>query len=386
MAKIGSSAYKLDLPDTMKIHNTIHISLLEPYENNKLPAQRQEPPPPIIIEGEPEYELEEIVDSRLYYGKLQYRAKWTGYSPEHDKVWYPASNFENAVNAKQRFHERYPEKPAQDRHHERRQRMDLSTSITTNISPRNTTHLSTNEPTILSTGQPTTTGQMLKTRNELDGVHRRCMPNTQDRQGKCLLSATPTTKQVACWSLRMGTSLRNTTTNDRTLGVQPRTTYGTKDNQWGPSKEKGTTWADPLDEVLPGRMLATQVGKDEKSLLPQKTSTRGENSKGMGKGREDTPLGRGERKNPAGYRSLPKANPGTAGRAGQKQEDNRRPGDRSRKSEKDDRGLGLHVRESRERSKDPPQGNREIRGPQKRCQASWAEVVRFGKLALWDQR
>jgi len=75
LKKIGTSAYKLDFSDTMRIHNSIHISLLEPYENNKLPSQIQEPPPPIIIEGEPEYELEEIVDARLYYGKLQYRAK-----------------------------------------------------------------------------------------------------------------------------------------------------------------------------------------------------------------------------------------------------------------------------------------------------------------------
>jgi len=50
----------------MKIHNTIHISLLETYEDNKLPLQIREPPPPIILEGKPEYELEEIVDARLY--------------------------------------------------------------------------------------------------------------------------------------------------------------------------------------------------------------------------------------------------------------------------------------------------------------------------------
>jgi len=85
LARIGTSAYKLDLPTPMKIHNTFHISLLELYNNNKLPSQPSEPPPPIIIEGELEYELEEIVDSRLHYNKLQYRAKWTGYSPEHDK-------------------------------------------------------------------------------------------------------------------------------------------------------------------------------------------------------------------------------------------------------------------------------------------------------------
>ena len=95
----------------MKIHNTIHISLLEPYQDNQFPSQIQEPPPPIQIEGEDEHELYEIIDSRLHYNRLQYRAKWKGYGPEEDKVWYPAKNFNNAADAIGKFHERYPEKP-----------------------------------------------------------------------------------------------------------------------------------------------------------------------------------------------------------------------------------------------------------------------------------
>src|ERR1700710_88853 len=111
LAKIGTSAYKLDLPAGMKIHNTFHISLLEPYSDNKFPSQEHHPPPPIEIDGEPEYELEEIIDSRLYRNHLQYRAKWTGYSPEHDKTWSPAENFNNAKIAIRRFHHHYPNKP-----------------------------------------------------------------------------------------------------------------------------------------------------------------------------------------------------------------------------------------------------------------------------------
>ena len=105
--KVGTSSYKLDLPTSMTIHNTFHISLLEPYEDNKFPPQTQTPAPPIKIDGEPEYELEEIIYAHLHRDKLQYRAKWPGYPPEQDKTWYPAENFENASIAIEQLHSRY---------------------------------------------------------------------------------------------------------------------------------------------------------------------------------------------------------------------------------------------------------------------------------------
>ena len=64
LAKIGTKAYKLDLPDSMKVHPTFHVSLLETYQDNPLPSQVKPPPPPIEIDGNKEYELEEILDSR----------------------------------------------------------------------------------------------------------------------------------------------------------------------------------------------------------------------------------------------------------------------------------------------------------------------------------
>ena len=109
--KVGTSSYKLDVLASMTIHNTFHISLLEPYKDNKFPSQIQTPLPPIEIDGEPEYKLEEILDSRLHRNKLQYRATWTGYSPEHDITWYPAENFENASIAIEQFHSWYPRNP-----------------------------------------------------------------------------------------------------------------------------------------------------------------------------------------------------------------------------------------------------------------------------------
>ena len=71
----------------------------------------------IQIEGEDEHELDEIIDSRLHYNKLQYRAKWKGYGPEENQVWYPANNFNNATLAIKPFYVRYPGKPRIATHH-----------------------------------------------------------------------------------------------------------------------------------------------------------------------------------------------------------------------------------------------------------------------------
>ena len=71
----------------MAIHNIFHISLLETYQENRFPPEIKGLPPSIHIEGENEYQLDEIIDSLLHYNKLQYQAKSKGYSPEHDKVW-----------------------------------------------------------------------------------------------------------------------------------------------------------------------------------------------------------------------------------------------------------------------------------------------------------
>ena len=101
--KVASHAYKLDLPATMKIHPVFHISLLEPAASDPLPGQIQPPPPPVIIDedGEPEYEVDEIVD-------FKFLVCWVGYS---DLTWEPADNVVNTPTAVARFHRSYPQKP-----------------------------------------------------------------------------------------------------------------------------------------------------------------------------------------------------------------------------------------------------------------------------------
>jgi hypothetical protein len=110
--RIGIQAYQLRLPLSMKIHNVFHVSLLEPYTASDIPGRVPPPPPPIYLDtqDEPEYEVEEILDSRRRRRALQYLVKWKGY-PVSDNSWEPTANVQNSSRLLEEFHARYPEKP-----------------------------------------------------------------------------------------------------------------------------------------------------------------------------------------------------------------------------------------------------------------------------------
>ena len=58
------SLYKLDLPNTIKVYPIFLVVLLFKDPDDALPGQVNEPPPLVNIEGELEYEVEEILALR----------------------------------------------------------------------------------------------------------------------------------------------------------------------------------------------------------------------------------------------------------------------------------------------------------------------------------
>jgi hypothetical protein len=68
-------AYQLQLPKSWKIHNVFHTSYLFPYKETKEHGPNFVEPPPDIIDGEPEWEVEVII-GMCHYGpkkKKQYQ-------------------------------------------------------------------------------------------------------------------------------------------------------------------------------------------------------------------------------------------------------------------------------------------------------------------------
>ncbi|SGY29992.1 BQ5605_C002g01105 [Microbotryum silenes-dioicae] len=114
---ISPAAFKLELPASMKIHPVFHVSLLEPYQANSLASRcSNPPPPPEIINGEEEYQVEQILDSRnnRRSRRLEYFVDWTGYGPQ-DRQWVSAADFDDDDSLVIEFHTRHPHKPGFER-------------------------------------------------------------------------------------------------------------------------------------------------------------------------------------------------------------------------------------------------------------------------------
>jgi hypothetical protein len=93
--KISDRAYRLELPETMRVHDVFYVGLLSKVKRNELQAWENRPPP-ITVDGEEEYEVEGIMDSRESKGKWEYLIKWKGYGPE-ESTWEPKANLKNAA-------------------------------------------------------------------------------------------------------------------------------------------------------------------------------------------------------------------------------------------------------------------------------------------------
>jgi hypothetical protein len=66
IAHPGSHSITVRLLDSMcSVHPVFHVSQLEPATPNTIPNHIQPPPPPVEVNGEPEYEISEILDSKL---------------------------------------------------------------------------------------------------------------------------------------------------------------------------------------------------------------------------------------------------------------------------------------------------------------------------------
>jgi len=71
LEQIGKNAVKIKLPQDMKIHPVISNAFIKEYKESERFTERiKEKPPPVEINGNLEYEVEEILNKRIRYRKI----------------------------------------------------------------------------------------------------------------------------------------------------------------------------------------------------------------------------------------------------------------------------------------------------------------------------
>jgi hypothetical protein len=124
--------YRLELPTQWSIHPVFHIDLLTLYKETIMHGPNFTRPAPELIDGEEEYSVEKILDSR-HFGRrwrLQYLVKWEGYPDAEnmwidkddvfadDKVWeFKASNPDAAMHIRNTSVAKSPHPPTSIRSH-----------------------------------------------------------------------------------------------------------------------------------------------------------------------------------------------------------------------------------------------------------------------------
>src|SRR5262245_24395962 len=109
-AKVGHS-YRLQLPQSLqRLWPVFPVTKLTPAPPDPIPGDRRGAQPhPILVDGQEEYEVERILDSRMRYRRLEYLVKWRGYDTGQN-TWVPHSEVFAPAEIRD-FHRRNPNAP-----------------------------------------------------------------------------------------------------------------------------------------------------------------------------------------------------------------------------------------------------------------------------------
>jgi hypothetical protein len=103
---MGPLTYKLQLPTSWRVHPVIHATLLSPYKENSTHGRNFNRPPPDLIDGEHEYEIEAIIAHKKKGRGFQYLVKWKDYATA-ENTWEPEKNITHAEDVLSNYKRRH---------------------------------------------------------------------------------------------------------------------------------------------------------------------------------------------------------------------------------------------------------------------------------------
>ena len=103
---ISHTSFRLELPSQWKVHPVLHASLLTLYKETREHGPNFTEPLPDLIDGQLEWEVEEILGAKRCQKQLQYLVRWKGFSEAHDS-WEPLTHI-HSDHLISEFHQKHP--------------------------------------------------------------------------------------------------------------------------------------------------------------------------------------------------------------------------------------------------------------------------------------
>jgi len=104
---VSSNAIELELPKSIKIHPVVNVNRVQLYKP-QVEGQKKILPKLLIIKGQEEFEVEEILNKRMIREKKKFLVRWKGYMVEED-TWENRENLENIKELVKEFKRKYRE-------------------------------------------------------------------------------------------------------------------------------------------------------------------------------------------------------------------------------------------------------------------------------------
>lgn len=107
---ISPTAVQLQLPRSMRVHPTFHVSKIKPVHESPLVPAAPPPPPPRLVDGGLVFTVRSLLRSRRRGRGLQYLEDCEGYGPEK-RTWAPARRIVDRTLIAD-FHRQHSDQPS----------------------------------------------------------------------------------------------------------------------------------------------------------------------------------------------------------------------------------------------------------------------------------
>ena len=105
-----SVSYRLKLFSNMHQHDVFLFNYLKSAVNDSLSNQKKKSLRSIIIDNEKAWNVDDILNSRHHYNRLQYKVKWHELNRDNEWYYVNKNKFKHLQEVVDEFHKRYSEK------------------------------------------------------------------------------------------------------------------------------------------------------------------------------------------------------------------------------------------------------------------------------------